>query len=112
MIPVVYIAPFAAVGVIAFLICLVVPSLRRHASYAIVAPIGFGLGIFGGFIVCVVLYALSGYRQNATSNVLIAFGSIGAGAIGAWVTVIIMKALYAGKGNSRSIVERSRARLD
>jgi len=97
MMPVVYIVPFAALGVIASLTCLVLPSLRRYALYALVAPVGFGFGAIGGFIVCVILYTLTGYRQNAMSTILIALGSIGAGAIGAWVAVIIMKSLHRAK---------------
>ena len=93
MVPVVYIVPFAALGAIAFLTCLVLPSLRRYALCALIAPTGFGFGTLTGFIICVVLFALTGYRQNATSNVLIAFGSIEAGAIGAWVAVILVKLL-------------------
>jgi len=89
--PVIYIAPFIALGIIAFLTCLVLPSLRQYALYALVAPVGFGLGALGGFVVCVTIFALTGYRQNEASNVLIALGSIGSGTIWAWVSIIIVK---------------------
>ena len=91
--PVIYVVPFFALGVVAFLTCLVLPSWRRYALYAFVAPVGFAAGTFGGFILMLVISAFANNEANTLVDVLMAFAYICTGTAGAWISVAIVKHL-------------------
>lgn len=81
---IIYASQFVLLGFIASLCCLLVPSWRRYALYALVAPPGFAVGSFIGMFIVALISSLTTAFYGWKS--ILAVGIyVGTGCVGAWL---------------------------
>ena len=84
-----YTLPFVALSVFAFVICFVIPGLRRHVITAAVVPVAFGFWSMAGLGAALFMANAIGAFPVLDSNfsaTLVLFYFL-PGVIGAWVSV-------------------------
>lgn len=82
-----YALPFIALSAICFVICLVIPRLRRFALTAAVSPVAFGFCSVVGVVAAMLITQSPGWFSE--SNALFGFVWVVSGVFGAWITVLL-----------------------
>lgn len=90
---IIYAAPFVLISVVAFIICLAVPGLRRIALAALVVPVAFGVcSLFGWILFALVtgfvLHVSLGVAEIVIMGILF---YLLPGLAGAWVAVKLVR---------------------
>lgn len=87
-----YALPFLALSAIAFIACLVIPSLRRHLVAAAVAPVAFGFWSIVSVAAALLIGDAVGF-SNENGSVLMGFVYVVSGIAGAWLSVWLTRAV-------------------
>jgi hypothetical protein len=86
---VIYGIPFVFASLIAFAACIVIPSWRRHAIQALVAPAAFGVCAIFGTAIIVITASVMGIQIPSLLAIPI---DLGVGILGAWVAIRVVGA--------------------